>query len=106
MMNREQNPKPPNYHKDVTFHIQFTVNWTDPRLRQVVRLRMVSDPGHPAWDITYCHGQLKTGEFVEVQVPFSQLPKRGYRKKIVEHAKKAGVHAARLGILDNISTFT
>ena len=31
------------------------VYWTEPGLR-VVRLRLLSDPGYPEWDVSYCHG--------------------------------------------------
>lgn len=79
-----------------------SVCWTAPGLR-VTRLRLLSDPGFPFWDVSYCQGELN-GEPVTVLLPFSQLPKRGYRKAIVEWAKTEGVYALRLGILENIST--
>lgn len=91
-----------------SYHAQWadarTVDWTEPHLR-VVRLRLLSDPGFPAWDVSYCHGVLaSTGEHVRVELPFSQLPKRGFRKAIVDYAKRDGLYARGLGVLDNIST--
>lgn len=81
-----------------------TVDWREPHLR-VVRLRLLSDPGFPAWDVSYCHGILcHTQEHVRVELPFSQLNKRGIRGQIVAWAKAEGVFARGLGILDNIST--
>jgi hypothetical protein len=84
------------------YHAQFAgarhVPWTTPGLR-IVRLRMVSDPGFPWWDITYCHGMLGD-EPVIVTLPFDQLPRRGWKKAIVKHAQRAGVFALRLGIID------
>lgn len=90
------------------YHDQFagarTVDWTEPHLR-VTRLRLLSDPSFPAWDVSYCHGSLcHTGELVRVELPFSQLPKRGMRAAIVKHAIRDGVYARGLGVLDNIST--
>lgn len=70
---------------------------------EVTRLRLLSDPGFPFWDVSYCVGRHK-GSPCRVELPFDQLPKRGMRRAIVQHAIKAGVHARRLGILDNIST--
>jgi len=59
-----------------------TVDWTEPGL-EITRLRLLSDPGFPMWDLSYCHGVLN-GRHVNVRVPFSQLPKYG----------KGGVKAA------------
>lgn len=80
-----------------------SVSWKEPGLK-VTRLRLLSDPGFPAWDVSYCHGILD-GRHVDVELPFSQLAK--YRttisKQIVAYAKRDGVYAKRLGILDAIS---
>lgn len=81
-----------------------TVSWTTPGLH-VTRLRLVSDPGFPWWDVSYCHGTLD-GKDVDVQLPFGQLPKKGLSRAIVEYAKQDGVYAVRLGILDAISTLS
>lgn len=95
---------PKAYHTEVTGKLVGTVDWTDPELKRIVRLRLLSDPGFPVWDVSYCHGQMKNGSYVRVQLPFDQLPKRGMRRAIVEHAKRDGVYAAGLGVLDAIST--
>lgn len=80
------------------------VDWTEPHLR-VTRLRLLSDPGFGWWDVSYCHGILAhTGENVDVELPFDQLPKRGFKREIVKWAKHDGVYAHGLGILSNIST--
>ena len=78
------------------------VDWTTKGLR-ITRLRLLSDPGFPAWDVSYCHGILD-GEHVDVQLPFSQLPKRKMVSAIVAHAKRDGVFAKGIGVLDAIST--
>lgn len=79
------------------------VDWSTKGLR-VTRLRLLSDPGYPYWDVSYCHGELN-GKHVDVLLPFSHLPKRGMSKEIVEHAKRDGVFAKGLGILGAISMF-
>ena len=80
------------------------VCWTDPRLKEIVRLRLLSDPSFPAWDVSYCHGQLDDGSYVDVDLPFSQLPKgRKINAQIVMWAKKDKVYAKGLGIFDAIS---
>ncbi len=92
-------PAPEGYHNRPATR---SVCWTEPGLR-VTRLRLLSDPGFPLWDVSYCHGEL-AGERVNVMLPFDQLPKNRVRGTIIDHAKKVGVYAKRLGILDAIST--
>jgi len=82
-----------------------TVNWDRPGLK-ITRLRMVSDPDFPYWDISYCHGVLN-GEDVRVRLPFHQVPKAWAKDPmgsgkgfIVNVAKKEGVYAKGTGILD------
>jgi hypothetical protein len=80
-----------------------TVDWTDKRLSKIVRLKVVTDPGFPYLDVSYCYGDLKDGTKVRVRLPFHQLPKKGARRSIVEHAKADGVYAHGLGILDALA---
>lgn len=94
---RETNPRPAGM-----VHPSKRVDWTEPGLH-VTRLRLLSDPGHPEWDVSYCYGEID-GEPVRVGLPFSSLPKRGVAKTIVEFARHDKVYAKGLGILDNIST--
>lgn len=83
-----------------------TVYWADKKLAKVTRLRLLSDPGFPFWDVSYCYGELKDGTAVRVSLPFHQLPKGKGKLNgaIIEWAKKDGVYAKRLGIFDVIST--
>lgn len=76
------------------------ISWDDPQLAKVTRLRLLTDPGFPFWDVSYCYGVLKDGRSCRVDLPFSQLPKRGRGKFIVDHARAAGVYAAGLGLFD------
>lgn len=80
------------------------VDWTDKRLARITRLRLLSDPGYPAWDVSYCHGVLADGTECRVQLPFDQVPKGRVSAFIVDQAKRDGVFAKRLGILSAIST--
>lgn len=88
------------------YHDQFnnarTVPWTTKGLR-ITRLSLLSDPGYPFWDVSYCHGELH-GELVRVALPFSDLPKRAVSKTIIEYAVRAGVYAKGTGIFEAIST--
>lgn len=79
------------------------VYWNEPGLR-ITRLRLLSDPGFPVWDVSYCHGVLADGTQVAVGLPFSQVPKgKRFAPFIVEWARREGVYAKGIGILDNIS---
>lgn len=76
------------------------VPWDIPGL-YITRLRLLSDPGFPFWDVSYCYGELN-GIPVRVQVPFSQLPKKNMKTVLYEEAKKTGRFIK--GLFDNIST--
>jgi len=83
-----------------------TVYWSDPQLKKVTRLRLLSDPGFPFWDVSYCYGELKDGSACRVSLPFHQLPKGkgGINRAIIDAAKRDGVYAKGLGIFEVIST--
>ena len=88
------------------YHDQFSrdrmVEWTAPGLT-ITRLRLLSDPGFPWWDVSYCHGQLPDGTLVYVSLPFDRLPK-GYAGKLITYLNAAGLNGKRLGIWDAVST--
>lgn len=76
------------------------VCWTTPGL-EITRLRLLSDPGFPAWDVSYCHGVLN-GRHVNVELPFSQLPKYGMKSWLYKEAQKTGCFIK--GLFSSIST--
>ena len=77
-----------------------TVSWTTPGL-EITRLRLLSDPGFPAWDVSYCYGRLN-GRHVDVELPFSQLPKYNMKSWLYKEAQKTGVFIK--GLFSSIST--
>lgn len=66
------------------------VSWDTAGL-EITRLRVLSDPGYPFWDVSYCHGVLD-GKNVEVILPFSQIPKKKPNAFLYNEAKKTGVY--------------
>lgn len=79
-----------------------TVDWTEPGLR-ITRLRLLSDPGYPAYDVSYCHGVLD-GRHVDVHLPFSELPKfgkGGWKAALYKEAKTTGKFIK--GLFDSVS---
>jgi hypothetical protein len=80
------------------------VMWNDPQLARITRLRLLSDPGFPMWDVSYCHGVMKDGTEVTVELPFDQLPKRNMTAAILKYAKEDKVYVKGIGIFSAIST--
>lgn len=76
------------------------VCWTTEGL-EITRLRLLSDPGFPFWDVSYCHGVLN-GRHVDVRLPFSQLPKYGMKNSLYKEAKSTGKFIK--GLFSSIST--
>lgn len=79
------------------------VDWADPELAKITRLRLLTDVGFPSWDVSYCHGVMRDGTACTVLLPFDQLPRRGMKAAIIEHAKRDKVYAKGLGIFDALS---
>ena len=76
-----------------------TVDWKARGLR-ITRLRLLSDPGFPMWDVSYCWGYIGE-EPVFVSLPFDQLCKKSVKSDILRYARAEGVYAKALGILDD-----
>lgn len=86
--------------KEVFNKADRTVDWTAEGL-YITRLRLLSDPGFPFWDVSYCYGEI-AGDSVHVNLPFSQLPKKNMKAELFKEAKKTGKFIR--GLFDNIST--
>ena len=76
------------------------VYWSDPRLARIVRMRFLTDPSFPMLDHSYIYGRLTDGTLVRVDVPFYQLPKRGWKGALIDFAKRDKVYLKRLGVFD------
>ena len=91
------------YHK---LERKIYVGWDSPKLAKIIRLRLLTEPGFPAYDVSYCHGELKDGTPCRVELPFSQIPRSkriSLNAFIIKEAKADGVYAKGLGIFDAIS---
>ena len=73
----------------------------DPDLVKIVRLRLLTDPGFPYWDVSYCHGELRDGTPVRVNLPVHQFKRSNLKGEIIAMAKAAGVYAKGMGLLDD-----
>lgn len=81
-----------------------TLDLEDPRLVRVTRLRLLSEPGYPMWDLSYCYGATADGTPVRVSLPVSRFPKSGLSRALVQMAKDAGRYGKGMGLLDAVST--
>lgn len=79
---------------------QETVTLGDKRLARVTRLRLLTERGYPLMDVSYCHGVLKDGTPVRVDLPVHQLSRRFPKDDLIRAAKSEGVYAKGLGLLD------
>ena len=66
----------------------------------ITRLRVLTEPGYPVMDVSYCYGMLN-GEHVEVQLPFSQIPKYNHKAWLIKQAKDRKIFVKNL--VSNIS---
>jgi hypothetical protein len=78
-----------------------TVDLTDERLARITRLRLVSDPGNPILDLSYCYGELADGTPVRVRLPESRFSKRWLRADLLAMCRREHVYAKGLGLLDS-----
>lgn len=77
-----------------------SVQWNDPELKRVLRLRLIGCcREYPFWDVSYCYGELKDGTRVRVDLPDHRL-NRNWKAHLIALAKRDGVFAKGLGILD------
>ena len=81
-----------------------TLDLEDRRLVKVTRLRLLSDPGYPFWDLSYAYGLDVDGRAVRVSLPVHQFPKRNLSRALVDMAREAGRYAKGMGLLDAVST--
>lgn len=75
-----------------------TVPLADPRIAHIPRLRLFGwEREFPAWDVSYCYGQLADGRLVRVDIGTHQLQcprhRHQWKAKLVEVFAAAGRNA-------------
>ena len=88
------------YHAGVDHSTTYTPKGVLALGGRVTRLRLLTDPGFPFLDVSYCHATLADGTVVPVELPFDQIPRVRAIPFIVEQAKREGFNARDLGLLD------
>lgn len=67
---------------------------------KITRLRLLTEPGYPYYDVSYVHGTLPDGRVVPVQATTANLRKSRLKADLIEWAKEEGVYAKGVGLLD------
>lgn len=72
----------------------------DPRLASIDRLRLLTEPGYPYYDISYCYGTLKDGRHVRISGAPQHLRRSKPKADLIAWAREEGAYAKGLGLLD------
>lgn len=80
---------------------------SDPELVRIDRIRLISEPGTPFWDLSYAWGTLRDGRHVQVALDGMRQVRKGrgmIQAAIIREAREAGRFARALGMFDAVST--
>jgi len=74
--------------------LDVTLDWTDPQLAAITRIRFIGDSWAGPFDLSYCLGKDTDGNQVRVRIPCYQVPGRAsaIKRELVEAAKRDGVY--------------
>jgi len=86
-------------HKNVDFNEYVTLG--DPRLERITRLRLLTEPGYPYFDISYVYGVLKDGTHVRISGAPMHLGRKTIKRDLIAWAKEEKAYAKGLGLLDD-----
>lgn len=88
------------YHSEVDYSRTYTLSELVAAGGKISRLRLLTERGYPAYDISYCHATLPNGQVVPVHVDCMRLPKPALKSGLIAWAKREKVFAKNLGLLD------
>lgn len=81
--------------------IEEHVHLGDPRLERITRLRLLTEPGYPYFDISYVYGVLKDGRHCRIEGAPMHLGRKTIKRDLIAWAKEEGAYAKGLGLLDD-----
>lgn len=81
--------------------IEEHVSLGDKRLARITRLRLLTEPGYPYFDISYVYGVLKDGRHCRIDGAPMHLGRRTIKRDLIAWAKEEGAYAKGLGLLDD-----
>lgn len=86
-------------HENVDFSVHCTLG--DPRLERITRLRLLTEPGYPYFDVSYVYGVLKDGTHVRIEGAPTHLRRKAIKADLIAWAKEEKAYAKGLGLLDD-----
>lgn len=86
-------------HENVDYDEHVTLG--DPRLERIVRLRLLTEPGYPYFDVSYVYGQLRDGRYVRIADAPMHLRRKALKADLIAWAREERVNAKALGLLDD-----
>lgn len=86
-------------HENVDYDEHVTLG--DPRLERIVRLRLLTEPGYPYFDVSYVYGQLRDGRYVRIADAPMHLRRKAPKADLIAWAREERVNAKALGLLDD-----
>lgn len=89
-----------DYHRTVDHTTIYPADYLQEKGGRITRLRLLTEPGFPFYDVSYCHGTLPDGRIVPVDIYTGQIPRRNTMRYLVDLAKREGFNAKRIGLLD------
>lgn len=72
----------------------------DRNLVRIVRVRLLTEPGYPYYDVSYIYGQMKDGSYVRLADAPMHLSRRNPKGDLIAWAKESKRFAKDLGLLD------
>lgn len=102
---RESNPiETASYTHESVDYSDRDVELSDPRLVRIDRIRLLTEPGYPYYDVSYVYGTMDDGRHVRVDLGTHRIPRarpgRSLNGSLIELAREAGRFAKGLGMLD------
>lgn len=85
-------------HENVDYDVFVTLG--SPEVKRVVRLRLLTEPGYPYYDISYVYVELKDGRYARLSNAPMHLPRRNTKAALIAWAKEEKAYAKGLGLLD------
>lgn len=93
------------YNHESVDYMEGDIPLSDKRLVRIDRIRLLTEPGYPAYDVSYVYGTLRDGRHVRVDLGTYRIAKgakggKSLKAHLVDLAKAAGRHAHGLHMLD------
>ena len=77
------------------------VEWNHPQLQEISQLELI--PDNSEYKIGLVHGKLRSGEAVNVKLPFTRLTRARWKSEVLDHAKEHRVYAKGLNLFNAIT---